>query len=194
MPRLSMLATLIPLALAIAWPPSSARSQAVSDAGARQAVLDATTAFARAYGGGAAVRAPVPGAVADPAGAGNNLADLSGMFDENATSAGTLQPFWLRGRGEIADLWSRYFARYPDRRMIFRQQDVRVFGDAAVETGYAEMYMGTSAATSVATFLRYSLTRVQRDGRWLIVSMIVDRLPAEQPPPGSMPGWANHVP
>ena len=154
----------------------------------------ATEAFARAYGSGAAAR-PVRGAVADPAAsAGNSLADLIEMFDEDATYAGTLQPFWLRGRSEIADLWSRYFARYSDRRMIFRQQDVRVFGNMAMETGYAEMYMGTSAATSVTTFLRYSFTRVQRDGRWLIVSMIVDRLPAEQPPPGVMPGWANHTP
>jgi hypothetical protein len=75
--------------------------------------------------------------------------------------------------------------------MIFRQQDVQLFGNAAVETGYAEMYMGASPTNTVVTFMRYSITRVQRDGRWLIVNMIVDRLPADQPAPGTMPAWAN---
>lgn len=194
MPRTAWLTALV-LLCAQAGQPLPARAQAVPEAEARREVLGATEAFARAYGSGAAPRPAVQGAAADPtAAADNSLANLVALFDENATYAGTLQPFWLRGKGEITDLWSRYFARYPDRRMIFRQQDVRVFGDSAVETGYAEMYMGTSAATSVATFLRYSMTRVRRDGRWLIVSMIVDRLPAEQPPPGVMPGWANHAP
>jgi hypothetical protein len=75
--------------------------------------------------------------------------------------------------------------------MIFRDRDAQVFGDCAVETGYAEMYMGTSALNSVPTFLRYLITRTLRDGKWLIMNMIVDRLPSEQPAPGTMPPWAN---
>jgi len=153
--------------------PAAAQSQPEAQSAAVRSVIEASDRFARAYGAGAAPRSAVAGA---------------------ATYAGTLQPFWLRGRPAIQDLWSRYFARYSDRRMIFRDRDVQVFGTASVENGYAEMYMGVSSTTSVPTFLRYSITRTLRDGKWVIVSMIVDRLPADQPTPGTMPPWANTPP
>ena len=183
--------TWLAAALSIVAMAGSARGQAAPATDA-QAVLAATDQFARAYAGGAASSRRMVGASADPAGEGtNDLAALVDQFDDDATYAGTLQPFWLRGKPQIRDLWSRYFARYPDRRMIFRDRQAQVFGNAAVETGFAEMYMGASPATSLPTFLRYSITRTLRDGHWLIASMIVDKLPAEQPPAGTMPAWAN---
>ncbi len=175
--------------VALAQPADQGAAQAV------RSVLDATDRFATAYGAGAPARTVVAGAAANPAVSGaNDLVALMDQFDDDATYAGTLQPFWLRGKAQINDLWSRYFARYPDRRMIFRDRDAKVFGTASVETGFAEMYMGATPATSVPTFLRYSITRTLRDGRWVIVSMIVDRIPADQPPPGAMPPWANAGP
>jgi hypothetical protein len=174
-----------------ALPLPSAWAQATG-ADAVKAVQEATDDFLRAYGAWAAPQTPIAAEVANPSAlARNSLSELMAEFDDRATYAGTLQPFWLRGKAAINDLWARYFARYPDRRMIFRQQDVQLFGNAAVETGYAEMYMGASPTNTVVTFMRYSITRVQRDGRWLIVNMIVDRLPADQPAPGTMPAWAN---
>ena len=170
---------------------TSTWAQAVS-ADAVKAVQEETDRFAQAYGAGRPSQTPGAYELANPASlARNSLSDLMEQFDDRATFAGTLQPFWLRGKTEIGDLWARYFARYPDRRMIFRQRDIQVFGNAAVETGYAEMYMGSSPTTSVVTFMRYSMTRVQRNGRWVIVSMIVDRLPSDQPPSGTMPPWSN---
>jgi hypothetical protein len=157
-----------------------------------KAVQEESEKFARAYGAGSPPQKGGQYELANPASlAINSLADLMEQFDDHATFAGTLQPFWLRGKTEIGDLWARYFARYPDRRLIFRQRDIQVFANTAVETGYAEMYMGASPTTSVVTFMRYSVTRVQRNGRWVIVSMIVDRLPSDQPTPGSMPPWSN---
>jgi ketosteroid isomerase-like protein len=172
-----------------------ARAQPNPNVTAAQAVMAATDQLARDYGAGSPPRALVKGAEANPAVQGaNDLDAMVNQYDDNATFAGTLQPFWLRGKTQVRDLWSRYFARYPDRRLIFRDRDVQVYENAAVETGYAEMYMGVSPTTSVATFMRYSITRVLRDGRWLIVSQIVDRLPTDQPPPGNMPPWANMPP
>ena len=183
--------------VAAAWLSGGALAQTADPAAAQavRSVLDATDRFATAYGAGAPARAPVAGAAANPALSGSNdLIALMGQFDDDATYAGTLQPFWLRGKAQINDLWSRYFARYPDRRMIFRDRDAKVFGTASVETGFAEMYMGATPASSVPTFLRYSITRMLRDERWIIVSMIVDRIPTDQPPPGTMPPWANAAP
>jgi ketosteroid isomerase-like protein len=172
-----------------------ARAQPTQNVTVTKDVMDATDQWARDYGAGSAPRASVKGAEANPTLQGTNDLDaLVDQYSDNATFAGTLQPFWLRGKTQVRDLWSRYFARYPDRRLIFRDRDVQVYGDAAVETGYAEMYMGASPLTSVVTFMRYSITRVLRDGKWVIVSQMVDRLPTDQPPPGNMPAWANTPP
>ena len=97
-------------------------------------------------------------------------------YHDDATFAGTLQPFWLEGREAIADLWTRYFGAWPRRQLKFRQPTVRFYGDAAVETGYMEMYMGDDSR-NVTTFIRYSITRVNQDGRWLIANMNVSSLP-----------------
>ncbi|NNG03236.1 MAG: SnoaL-like domain-containing protein [Inquilinus sp.] len=97
-------------------------------------------------------------------------------YHDDATFAGTLQPFWLEGKGEILDLWTRYFNAWPRRQLKFRQPIVRLYGSTAVETGYMEMYMG-DANRNVTTFIRYSITRVNEGGRWLIVNMNVSSLP-----------------
>ena len=97
-------------------------------------------------------------------------------YHEDATFAGTLQPFWLDGKEEIADLWTRYFNAWPRRQLKFRQPTVRFYGDTAVETGYMEMYMG-DANRNVTTFIRYSITRVNEKGNWLIANMNVSVLP-----------------
>lgn len=132
------------------------------------------------------------GAAANPAEqSANDLAGLVDQYHERASFAGTLQPFWLHGKPAIRDLWSRYFARYPDRRLVFRDRDIQVIGTTAVESGYAEMYMGASPTTSVVTFMRYSFVRSLVNGKCLIVSQMVDRLPSDQPMPGTMPPWAN---
>jgi hypothetical protein len=158
----------------------------------RESVIEASNAFMRAYGSGNQAQARFLAKFADPHALGtDNHEALIEQFDENASFAGTLQPFWLRGKAQISDLWARYFARYSDRRLIFRDRDIQLHDNVSIETGYAEMYMGADPMTSVTTFMRYSITRVHRGGTWKIVNMMVDRLPGEQPPPGTMPAWAN---
>ncbi len=112
---------------------------------------------------------------------GNYLAGsaeaVTDAFHEDATFAGTLQPFWLEGREAIQDLWSRYFAAWPERALRFRQPTVRFYNDdVSVETGYMEMFM-SAEARSVTTHIRYSITRVKTDKGWEIVNMNVSRLP-----------------
>ena len=181
---LCLVATALYLSLGV--PNSPAQAQAVD------AVRKASDDFLNAYGSRRPDRYEFPGVTANPDEAKNNYSALVDQFDDKATYAGTLQPFWLRGKQQIGDLWARYFARYPDRRMIYRDRDIQMFGSStSVETGYAEMYMGEDPTTSVVTFMRYSITRVLESGTWKIASMMVDRLPSEQPPRGVMPPWAN---
>jgi hypothetical protein len=154
-------------------------------------VRAASDAFLAAYGAGTPGRGDGTANPSNPTLAINNLEALLAQFDDRATYAGTLQPFWIRGKDQISDLWARYFVRYPDRRMIYRDRNIEVFGNASVETGYAEMYMGDDARSSVVTFMRYSITRTLENNQWKIVNMMVDRLPSEQPARGTMPPWAN---
>ena len=99
-------------------------------------------------------------------------------YDDYATFAGTLQPFWLEGKSEIEDLWTRFFKAWPQRKLIFRQPTVCIFGNAASETGHMEMYMGNPPdKPTVTTFIRYSITRIKTEDGWKIVNMHVSRLP-----------------
>jgi uncharacterized protein (TIGR02246 family) len=127
---------------------------------ARAQIADLRTAFVSAYGEG-------------------NVAAVAGAYHPEATFAGTLQPFWIRGRGEIADLWERYFTAWPQRRLIFRDVQVQEYApNVMVETGYLEMYMARpDTREQAATFIRYSITRVLVDRTWTIVNMNVARLP-----------------
>jgi Domain of unknown function (DUF4440) len=189
------LSAIVALVLSVALGPTAASAQAPADA-----VRAAADAFAKAYGAGGPAQEAVKGLAptadpSNPATATNDHSALMELFDDRATFAGTLQPFWIRGKGDIGDLWARYFARYPDRRWKNRDQEIQVYDNSvAVETGYAEMHMGGDPTTSVATFMRYSRTWARVGNTWKIINMMVDRLPAEQLPPGSFPPWANTPP
>ena len=99
-------------------------------------------------------------------------------YDKDATFSGTLQPFWLKGEREIRDLWTRYFAAWSKRRLVFRETEVRFYGGGvSVETGYMEMYMANEGKPPVATFIRYSITRYKSKEGWKIANMNVARLP-----------------
>jgi hypothetical protein len=111
-----------------------------------------------------------------------NLDNLMAQQHPDATYAGTLQPFWLYG-AEVRDLWNRYLSGTQRRLIRFRDVEVRLYADnVAVETGYMEMYMDRPPSPElISTFIRYSITRVRRDGEWLIVNMNSARLPGDRP-------------
>lgn len=114
--------------------------------------------------------------------AAGNVEAIAGAYHDEATFAGTLQPFWLDGKPAIQDLWQRYFAAWPTRQLIFRQPTLRFYGEAgdtAVETGYLEMFMAQPEQAPVITNIRYSITRTKTGKGWQIVNMNVARLPGQ---------------
>ena len=160
-----------------------------------ESVRAASDAFMRAYGEGNPNTSSFTGPnanLANPSVPGSNdLSALIDQFDERANFSGTLEPFWLRGKAQISDLWARYFARYPDRRLTFTETDIQIYGNVSIETGYAKMKMGTDPTNSITTYMRYSITRVWQNNIGRIVNMMVDRMPSEPLPPGALPPWAN---
>lgn len=111
-----------------------------------------------------------------------NLDSLMALHLPDSTFAGTLQPFWLHGP-EVRDLWNRYLGGTQRRLVRFRDVETRLYADnVSVETGYMEMYMDRPPSPElIATFIRYSITRVRRNGDWLIANMNVARLPDGRP-------------
>lgn len=103
---------------------------------------------------------------------------VAAQYTEDATFAGTLQPFWLEGNAEVEDLWRRFFTAWPVRNIEFRHRRVCTYTDSAVETGFIEMYMGANGKDTVITYIRYSRTWVKFTGStWQIANMNVSRLP-----------------
>ena len=104
--------------------------------------------------------------------------DVAAQYAEDATFAGTLQPFWLEGRAEVEDLWRRFFTAWPTRNIEFRHRRLCTYTDSAVETGFIEMYMGADGKDTVITYIRYSRTWVKfTGGVWQIANMNVGRMP-----------------
>ena len=103
---------------------------------------------------------------------------VAAQYTDDATFAGTLQPYWLEGRPEIEDLWMRFFTAWPNRNIEFRHRRLCTYTDSAVETGFIEMYMGAEGKDTVITYIRYSRTWVKSaPSTWQIANMNVGRMP-----------------
>ena len=103
---------------------------------------------------------------------------VGAQYTDDATFAGTLQPYWLEGQDEIEDLWKRFFTAWPIRNIEFRHRRLCSYGDSAVETGFIEMYMGAEGKNTVITYIRYSRTWVKSAAEvWQIANMNVSRMP-----------------
>lgn len=104
--------------------------------------------------------------------------DVGSQYTDDATFAGTLQPFWLEGKAEVQDLWRRFFTAWPIRNIEFRHRRLCIYNGSAVETGFIEMYMGAKGKDTVITNIRFSRTWIKsKQGEWQIANMNVSRLP-----------------
>lgn len=101
---------------------------------------------------------------------------ITDKFAADAHFAGTEHPFWMEGKEAIEDNWRNFFQAFPKRQLIFRPLSIRAYGITVVETGYLQMLMWDPTGRLIRVPARYSITRVQIDGRWLIVNLHVARL------------------
>lgn len=100
------------------------------------------------------------------------------IMDDDVYYAGTLQPEWFKGKEALRAEKNRFFGRFPTHRLTFREPQVRVFGEIAIDTGFVGMYMQAARGSPVVTSLRYSMVWVRRPSGWKLANMTADRIPS----------------
>jgi uncharacterized protein (TIGR02246 family) len=99
------------------------------------------------------------------------------LYAEDAVLWGTLSPTIRRDRAALRDYFTAAFKLLPGLKVSFGEQLIRVYGNAAVNSGY---YTFTYTKDGEAKTLpaRYSFTYVKAGDAWMIVDHHSSALPA----------------
>ena len=100
------------------------------------------------------------------------------FYADDAVLWGTLSPKMRADRAALRDYFVAAFKALPGLKVAFGDQLIRVYGDAAVNSGYYTFsFVKDGEAKSLPA--RYSFTYVKNGERWLIV----DHHSSAMPPP-----------
>jgi uncharacterized protein (TIGR02246 family) len=100
------------------------------------------------------------------------------FYAKDAVLWGTLSPTVRSDQTALRDYFVRAFAALPGLKVTFGEQLVRVYGNAAVNTGYYTFSFTKDGETKTLP-ARYSFTYLKSGNRWLIV----DHHSSAMPPP-----------
>jgi uncharacterized protein (TIGR02246 family) len=99
------------------------------------------------------------------------------LYADDAVLWGTLSPKVRADRAALRDYFVAAFKVLPELKVAFGEQLIRVYGDAAVNTGYYTFaYVKDGETKSLPA--RYSFTYVKNGERWLIVDHHSSAMPA----------------
>jgi uncharacterized protein (TIGR02246 family) len=100
------------------------------------------------------------------------------LYADDAVLWGTLSPALRGDRAALRDYFVTAFKVLPGLKVSFGEQRIRVYGGAAVNTGYYT-FSYTKDGEAKTLPARYSFTYVKSGDRWLIV----DHHSSAMPPP-----------
>jgi uncharacterized protein (TIGR02246 family) len=100
------------------------------------------------------------------------------LYADDAVLWGTLSPVVRSDRAALRDYFLTAFKVLPGLKVAFGDQLIRVYGSAAVNTGYYTFSFVRDGETKTLP-ARYSFTYVKNGERWLIV----DHHSSAMPPP-----------
>ena len=99
------------------------------------------------------------------------------FYADDAVLWGTLSPKMRSDRAALRDYFVAAFKVLPGLKVAFGDQLIRVYGDAAVNTGsYTFSFVKDGEAKSLPA--RYSFTYVKNGERWLIVDHHSSTMPS----------------
>ena len=111
---------------------------------------------------------------------GQALADperVSSLYSDGAVLWGTLSPTIRSGRAAVQDYFAGVAKALPDFKVTFGDQLIRVYGNAAVNSGYYTFSWVKDGETKSLP-ARYSFTYVKDGDRWLLVDHHSSALPS----------------
>ncbi|XIA63924.1 SgcJ/EcaC family oxidoreductase [Bradyrhizobium sp. TZ2] len=101
------------------------------------------------------------------------------LYSDDAVLWGTLSPTVRSDRAALRDHFVAAFKVLPGLKVAFGDQLIRVYGNAAVNTGYYTFsYVKDGETKSLPA--RYSFTYVKNGDRWLIVDHHSSAMPSTQ--------------
>ena len=99
------------------------------------------------------------------------------LYADDAVLWGTLSPTVRSNRAALQDYFVNAFKVLPGLKVAFGDQLIRVYGNAAINTGYYTFsYVRDGEAKTLPA--RYSLTYVKNGERWLIVDHHSSAIPS----------------
>lgn len=111
---------------------------------------------------------------------GQALADpekVSSLYSDEAVLWGTMSPTIRSGRAAVRDYFAGAAKALPDLKVTFGDQMIRVYGNAAVNSGYYTFSWVKDGETKSLP-ARYSFTYVKDGDRWLLVDHHSSALPS----------------
>ena len=99
------------------------------------------------------------------------------LYSDDAVLWGTLSPVVRSDRAALKDYFVSAFKVLPDLKVTYGDQLIRVYGNAAVNTGYYTFsYVKDGETKNLPA--RYSFTYVKNGERWLIVDHHSSAMPS----------------
>lgn len=110
----------------------------------------------------------------------HNPEKVAQLYAQDAVLWGTLSPTLRSGRMALRDYFVAAFKAAPDLKVSFGDQLIRVYGNAAVNTGYYTFSLakGGKGGEAKSFPARYSFTYVKQGEGWLIVDHHSSALPS----------------
>ncbi|MEH2540132.1 MULTISPECIES: SgcJ/EcaC family oxidoreductase [unclassified Bradyrhizobium] len=99
------------------------------------------------------------------------------LYSDDAVLWGTLSPTVRSDRAALRDYFVGAFKVLPSLKVTFGDQLIRVYGNAAVNTGYYTFSYVKDGETKTLP-ARYSFTYVKNGQRWLIVDHHSSAMPS----------------
>ena len=99
------------------------------------------------------------------------------LYADDAVLWGTLSPMVRADRAALRDYFVTAFRVLPGLKVTFGDQLIRVYGNAAINTGYYTFSYSKDGEVKTLP-ARYSLTYIKNGERWLIVDHHSSAMPA----------------
>ena len=113
-----------------------------------------------------------------------NSSKAAALYDNAAVLWGTVSPSIITSRAGVAQYFERVCSANPKPKVVFGEQQIRVYGDIALNSGtYTFTVFPAGQARQFPA--RYSFAYQKHEGQWLVIDHHSSALPAPPTAPAA---------